>query len=105
VTTTSIPSKEPRGISRRWLRRACLAPALVITLGGASQAQAAQEEKLPSIDYRAEEPNARLVDKAQAKAEQQGKARVVLTMSVKFTPMGELDKEGRLDQRAEIADH
>jgi len=95
--TTSTPHK--------WLRRACLAPALVIALGGASQAQAAQEEKLPSIDYRAKEPDARLVDKAQAKAEQQGKARVVLTMSLKFTPMGELDKDGRLDQRAEIADH
>ena len=94
------PSSPPK-----WLRRAGLATALVITLGGTSQAQAAQEEKLPTIDYRAKEPNARLVDKAEQKAEQQGKARVVLTMSMKFTPMGRLDKQDRLDQRAEIADH
>ncbi len=80
-------------------------PALVLAAGGASQAQAADQEKLPAIDYRAKQPEARLVDKAQDKAEQHGKARVVVTLRMKFTPMGELDKQDRLDQRAEIADH
>src|SRR4051794_38942688 len=92
-------------IPQKWIRRACLAPVLVIALGGAAQAQAApKEKKLPSIDYRQHEPSARVVDKAQAKARQDGKARVVLTMSMKFTPTGQLSTQGRVDQRAEIAD-
>jgi subtilisin family serine protease len=92
-------------IPQKWIRRACLAPALVIALGGAAQADAAPKEKLPSIDYRRHEPDARLVDKAQAKARHDGKARVLLTMSMKFTPTGELGTKGRVDQRAEIAGH
>jgi hypothetical protein len=84
---------------RKWIRRAWLAPALLIVFGGASQAQAAPKDKPAGIDYRTHEPDARLVDKAQAEAKQDGTARVLVTMSTKFTPMGELSAKGRLDQR------
>jgi subtilisin family serine protease len=80
---------------RTW---AGLATALVIVLGCASQAHAS------STDLRKETPDARAVDKAQERAEQLGKARVVVTLRMRYTPMGELKKDGRLDQRAEIAD-
>ena len=89
----------------QWIRRAGLATALVISLAGASQAQAATtEDKVPSTDLRKETPDAPAVDKAQERAEKQGKARVVVTLRMRYTPMGELKKDARLDQRAEIAD-
>ena len=73
-----------------WIRRAGLAAALVISLAGASQAQAAA-------------PDPQAVDEAQERAEQQGKARVVVTLRTKVTPVGKLSKDERMDQRAEIA--
>lgn len=90
----------------RWVGRAALATALALAFAGASQAQAAApaEERVPTIDYRAQEPKPRLVDEARRTAEQQGKARVVLTMRMKYTPMGELGRQDRLEQRGEIAD-
>ena len=53
-----------------------------IFLAGASQAQAAA-------------PDPQAVDEAQERAEQQGKARVVVTLRTKVTPVGKLSKEGR----------
>jgi subtilisin family serine protease len=84
--------------------RALAAPALIIALAGASEAQAAPGESIPSTDLRAETPDERAVAKAERRAEQQGKARVVVTLRMKFTPLGELDKADRLEQRSEIAD-
>ena len=78
----------------RWFLRAC-APALLIALLGASQAEAA-------FDLRTETPSPQLVDRALEEAEEQGKARVLVTLRMNYTPVGKLDRDERLDQRAEI---